>query len=255
MERSLIFYPDKVLEATPSEYGLSFEDVFFSASDGVKLHGWWIPASGSPQGRATVLWTHGNAGNISHRLHNARLLHEAIGVNLFLFDYREYGQSQGRVSEEGTYADAEGALAYLLNRPDVEEEKMVYFGRSIGSAVAVELAGRRAPAALILESPMTSIGAVARAIMPWLPVAALLATKYDSLAKIASIGAPLLVLHGTADEIVPFALGQELFEAANDPKRFYPIKGAHHNDTYLVGGDDYFSAWAAFLAEAGLAAD
>jgi fermentation-respiration switch protein FrsA (DUF1100 family) len=252
LEKSLIFYPDQHLEATPADYSLAFEDVFFKASDGVRLHGWWIPAPGGGEGRATLLWMHGNAGNISHRLHNARLLHDLLDVNLFLFDYREYGLSEGKVSEEGTYSDAQGALAYLEGRPDVGGDRIVYFGRSIGSAVAVELGTRKAPAALILESPMTSIKAVASAILPWLPIGSLLSTKYDSLAKVVEIRVPLLVVHGTADEIVPFAQGRELFEAANEPKRFHAVSGAHHNDTYLVGGEEYFGVWGRFLTEMGL---
>jgi fermentation-respiration switch protein FrsA (DUF1100 family) len=131
----------------------------------------------------------------------------------------------------------------------LDSSRLVYFGRSVGAAVAVELARRRAPAALILESPMTSIRAMARAIFPWLPVGSLLSTKYDSLAKIGALRVPLLVLHGTADEVVPFAQGQELFEAASEPKRFYAIEGAHHNDTYFVGGEDYLTAWESFLDE------
>lgn len=249
LEKTLIYYPDKYIEATPAEYGLAFEEVFFLTSDGMELHGWWIPAGGGGAARPTILWMHGNAGNISHRLHNARLLHDRLDVNIFLFDYREYGLSQGEVSEEGTYTDADGALAYLMSRPDLDSSRLVYFGRSVGAAVAVELARRRAPAALILESPMTSIRAMARAIFPWLPVGSLLSTKYDSLAKIGALRVPLLVLHGTADEIVPFAQGQELFEAANEPKRFYAIEGARHNDTYFVGGEDYLSAWETFLDE------
>ncbi|MFQ6671904.1 MAG: alpha/beta hydrolase [Candidatus Tectimicrobiota bacterium] len=249
LEKSLIYYPDKILEATPAEYDLAYEDVFFPAPDGMELHGWWIPAKGGGAGRPVILWMHGNAGNISHRLHNARLLHDRLDVTLFLFDYREYGLSQGEVSEEGTYTDAEGAQAYVRGRPEVDAERLIYFGRSIGAAVAVELATRRAPAGLILESPMTSIPAMARAIFPWLPVRSLLSTQYDSLAKIGTIHLPLLVLHGTADEIVPFAQGQELFEAANEPKRFYAIDGARHNDTYFVGGEAYFRVWATFLED------
>jgi fermentation-respiration switch protein FrsA (DUF1100 family) len=247
LDRSLIFYPDKHLEATPGDYSLFYEEVFFPASDGVELHGWWIPGPASGGVSPTVLWMHGNAGNISHRLHNASLLHDHLGANLFLFDYREYGLSKGKVDEEGTYLDAEGALAYLLSRPEMQGSNIVYFGRSIGSAVAVELATRQAPAGLILESPMASIRAVAKAIFPWLPVGSLLSTKYDSLSKIGKVRVPLLVLHGTADEIVPFSQGRELFEVANEPKSFYAIEGAHHNDTYLLGGEEYFRTWEAFI--------
>lgn len=248
LERYLIYVPERQLETTPRSEGLAYEEVRFPASDGLQLHGWLIPAPGA---RFTLLWCHGNAGNISHRVHNAAYLHRLVGLNLFLFDYRGYGQSAGGfsdLSEEATYRDAEGALAYLRGRPDLAGTRLVYFGRSLGAAVAVELARRHPPDGLILESPFTSIQEMARVLLPFLPIGELVGTKYDSLAKIPEIGVPLLVLHGDQDDIVPFEQGRRLFEAARSPKTFYPIRRARHNDTYIVGGDAYFDAWVRFFA-------
>jgi hypothetical protein len=250
-ERYLIYVPERRLEATPQSEGLPYEDVRFPAGDGVMLHGWLIPAPGAA---ITLLWCHGNAGNISHRVDNAKHLHRLLKINVFLFDYRGYGESAGSLrdlSEEATYSDAEGALAFLAARPDLAKTRLVYFGRSLGAAVAVEMARRRPPAGLILESPFTSISDMARVVLPFLPIGGLLTTRYDSLGKIGEIRVPLLILHGDRDDVVPFAQGRRLFEAANAPKTFYAIRGARHNDTYIVGGDDYFRAWAEFFGTVG----
>lgn len=243
IERSFIYFPERDLVADPDQVGLSFEEVYFVASDGVRLHGWFTPGRQD----VTWLWFHGNAGNISHRLDNLKLLHDELGVSIFLFDYRGYGRSQGTPSEEGTYRDAEAALAYLRTRRDVDPERIVYFGRSLGAAVAVELATCEPPLGLILESPFPSIQALARHHYPFLPIGPLLRTKYDSSAKIDKVKAPLLVLHGDSDEIVPLKAGRSLFEAAREPKRFHVIPGAGHNDTYLVGGEEYLQALRRFL--------
>ncbi len=243
IERSFIYFPDRDLVGDPGDVGLPFEDVTFAASDGVRLHGWFV----SGQKAITWLWFHGNAGNISHRLENLELLHDELGVSVFLFDYRGYGRSEGTPSEEGTYRDGEAALAYLRSRADVDADRIIYFGRSLGAGVAVELAVGEPPFALILESPVPSIPELARRHYPFLPVWPLIGTKYDSLGKIDKIAAPLLVLHGDRDDVVPFAAGRELFEAANEPKEFYTIRGAGHNDTYLVGGEEYFGVLRRFM--------
>ena len=271
LERSFIYFPERELIGDPAEFGLAFDDAYFTAGDGVRLHGWFVPGAGGsveqlnngtappseavplfqgsnvPAVPATWLWFHGNAGNTSDRLENLRLLHDELGVNVFIFDYRGYGRSEGSPSEHGTYRDAEAALAYLLSRSDVEPERIVYFGRSLGSAVAVELATRRPPFALILESPFTSMADLARHHYRLLPATSLIRTRYDSLSKIGKVRAPLLVLHGDQDDIVPFEAGKRLFEAASEPKRFYTIHGAGHNDTYIVGGREYFRALREFV--------
>ena len=243
IDRNFIFFPERELAGTPADYGLRFEDVSFAAADGISLHGWFI------HGRTDVtwLWFHGNAGNISDRLDNIAVLHDRLGVNIFIFDYRGYGRSEGRASEKGIYMDAEAALSYLRTRDDIDHSKIVLFGRSLGCAVAVEVAASRETYAVILESPFTSTRAMARRSYPLLPLGLLITTRLDSLAKIDKVRAPLLVLHGDADQTVPIELGRELFDAANEPKRFHVIEGADHNDTYLVGGDAYFGALRQFI--------
>jgi fermentation-respiration switch protein FrsA (DUF1100 family) len=248
LERYLIFFPDRVLEMTPGDLAIPYQDVRFPASDGLRLHGWLVL---TPAARLTLVWFHGNAGNISHRVENLGLLRRAVPLNIFLFDYRGYGLSDGRradLSEDATYRDAEGALAYLRGRADLRGTRLVYFGRSLGAAIAVEMARRHPPAGLILETPFTSIRDMARVALPYLPIGGLVRTRYDSLAKIPEVRVPLLVLHGDQDDVVPFAQGRRLFDAAREPKIFHTIRGAHHNDTFVAGGRAYLDVWAQFLS-------
>jgi fermentation-respiration switch protein FrsA (DUF1100 family) len=247
LEKLALYFPERTIVATPHNEGIAYEDVWFPASDGVRLHGWLVPA---PDARTTIIWFHGNAGNISHRVNNISYLHRLLGVNVFIFDYRGYGRSAGHrfnLSEPATYRDGEGALAYLRSRKDLASTRFVYFGRSLGSAVAIELARQQPPAGLILETAFTSIKEMASIVAPYLPFPGLLRTKYDNLAKIPTVRVPVLILHGDQDEIVPYTLARRLFEAANPPKTFYTVHGAHHNDIYVVGGEPYFQAWGRFL--------
>ncbi len=247
LDRYFLFFPDKTIMETPADYGLEYEDVFFEASDGVRLHGWFVPGESD----VTLLWFHGNAGNIGNRARNIALLHERVGVKIFIFDYRGYGRSEGGVTERGTYLDAEAALAYLRSREDVNADRFALFGRSLGAAVAVEIAARHQFHAVILETPFTSIADMAKRLYPVLsaifPVGAVVKSKYDALSRIKDVHAPLLVLHGDADDIVPLDIGRRLYDAANEPKRFYTIEGAGHNDTYLVGGEPYFEELRRFI--------
>ena len=246
IERFFIFFPERHLFQDPGDRGLDFEEVYFSAADGVRLHGWFVPG----EGEKTLVWFHGNAGNIGSRVDHLAGFHSRLGVNVFIFDYRGYGRSDGSPSEKGTYLDADGALAHLRSRGDVDPQKLVLYGKSVGSAVAVEAATRNEAYALILETPFTSIQAMAKRHYPFLPgVGALVRTKYDSLSKMKDIHSPVMVVHGDRDEIAQFDMGRELFQAANPPKRFHTVEGAGHNDTYLVGGATYFDALASFLAD------
>lgn len=245
IERHFIYFPEREMVASPSDFGLAFEDVAFSASDGVRLHGWFVPGEGD----VTWLWFHGNAGNISHRLDNLKRVQDRVGVNVFIFDYRGYGLSQGKPSEQGTYRDGEAAVAYLRSRHDIDPDKIIYFGRSLGASVAVEMATRHRPYALVLESSFTSVPEMARLTYPFLPVWPFLRTKYDSLAKMGKVEAPVLMLHGDRDDIVPLEIGRKLFLAAHEPREFFVIQGAGHNDTYLVGGGDYFRVLRRFVED------
>lgn len=249
LAEQFLYYPDKLLVGGPSRQALPFDEAYFPTADGLSLHGWYIPGSQA----LTWLWLHGNAGNISHRLDSISLVHHQLGVNVFIFDYRGYGKSNGRPSELGTYRDAMAAYDYLRSRSDVDPDKIIAFGQSLGSAIAIELARQRRLRALILESPFTSVPALFQRLFPLLP-SSLTRIKYDSLSKIGHIKVPLLVIHGETDAVVPHSVGKELFAAANEPKRFYPIPGAGHNDTYLVAGKSYFDAIREFLSGLGLAA-
>jgi fermentation-respiration switch protein FrsA (DUF1100 family) len=237
----LIFVPDSVLVGTPKQWGLDYEDVEFSTADGVRLHGWYVPGT-RPE---TLLWFHGNAGNISHRLDNLRLLHDQVGTAVFLFDYRGYGRSEGQPSERGLYEDARAALQHFVTRRGVPREDLIYFGRSLGSGVAIELATEATPRGLILETPFVSIRAMARSLFG--PLAVVAPSSFDNLSKSPRLKCPKLFIHGDSDSLVPYAQGRELFEAALPPKAFYTIRGADHNDTYLVGGSTYFRRIREFI--------
>ena len=245
LQRKMIFFPTSVLAYTPGDLGLAYEDVRIQTSDGVTLHGWMIPCDGSD---VTLLFFHGNAGNIGDRVENIRRLHE-IGLQVFILDYRGYGLSEGSPSEQGLYEDAQAAYAHLLSRDDVDKERITIFGRSLGGAVAVDLASRVPCRRLILESTFSSAADMAGHILPILPLGRLVTERFDSASKIDKVRAPLLQFHGTQDEIVPYRLGQKLHESAREPKEFVPIPGATHNDTYFVGGRTYFEKIRSFLSE------
>jgi fermentation-respiration switch protein FrsA (DUF1100 family) len=244
LERGLIYHPAAALVGDPGHVGLGFRDLTFRAQDGGRLHGWLVPGPRP----TTLLWFHGNAGNISHRLENLRLFVDELGVGVFIFDYRGYGRSEGVPSEAGLALDARAARAALL-AADVRAERIVYFGRSLGAAVALDLALDHPPPALILESPFLSIPAMANHLLPGAGL--LVRTRWDSSARITGLRSPLLVLHGDADEVVPFAQGRALFDRAPGPKAFHAIAGARHNDTYRAGRE-YSRACRDFLRAHGL---
>lgn len=245
IESWLLYYPFRAISITPARYGVPFEDVLFSAADGTRLHGWHVPpvkADGP-----VILWAHGNAGNVSHRSENIAMIRRETGAGVFIFDYRGYGRSEGRPREAGLYADMRGAHAWLKGR--VPPGRIFLFGRSLGAAVAVRIAAEGAQArGLILEGPFESLAAMGEKVFPFLPVRRLVVQEFDNVKWLPRVGLPLLLLHGDADEIVPFAQGRRLFELAPPPKRFHRIAGAGHNDTYLVGGPAYWAAWREFLA-------
>jgi uncharacterized protein len=241
---SQIFFPDPFLICTPSEELLDYEDVWFDTSDDVRLHGWMVPSEDSS---ALMLFCHGNAGNISHRVDNLRRLHD-IGLNVFIFDYRGYGQSGGLISEAGFYLDAEAAYTVARQHATARNLKLVIFGRSLGGTAAVHLGAQFVCSGIILESAFTHMAAMARVHFP-LPVpGGLLRHKLNALEKISRIKAPVLFVHGDRDNIVPINLGRELFDATKAPKEFMTIQGAGHNDTYFVGGQAYFDKIRDFIS-------
>ncbi len=238
---SMIFFPDRELVATPRHLGLDYEDVELETDAGGRSHGWLIPGASAK----TILWFHGNAGNISHRLDNIRLLHDLVGASILIIDYGGYGRSDGEPSEQRMYADARAALRFLRGR-GVAAEDTVYFGRSLGSAVALDLAVEHPPAKLILETPFESLRAMAGALVP-AALARIVPQRFDNLGKISRVRCPILFIHGDRDEIVPFEHSRTLFAAAPEPKAHYRIPGATHNDTYVVGGREYFETIRAFI--------
>lgn len=246
-EDRLIFQPSVEIVRTPRDAGLEFQDYFFTTPDGTRLNGWFIPHL---EAIATLVWFHGNAGNISHRVENIKLLHDKVRINIFIFDYRGYGRSEGSVSEEGTYLDGAAALEFVTKQLRVETKNLIIFGRSLGAAVAAEMASQFDSRALILETPFASIREMAQAVFPALPIGPFLQTRYDVLEKVRRIRVPLLILHGDRDEVVPYQQGKKVFEAAQEPKSFYTIRGAHHNDTFIVGGDAYFQRFRSFVEAA-----
>ncbi len=246
-ERVNLYIPSRTLDAKPSDIGLTYTDVSLTAEDGVKIHAWFIP---SENASATLLFCHGNAGNISHRLESIRLFHE-LGLNVLIFDYRGYGRSNGRPSEEGTYMDTRAAFDYAKTTSD----QVVIFGRSLGGAVAVDLASKvDDAAALIVESSFTSTIAVGKEVYPFLPVSWIVTMQYDSLSKIPRVVCPVLVIHSPEDDIIPYHHGQALFEAASEPKMFLEITGGH-NGGFIDSGEVYTDGIRRFLVEAGLKGD
>jgi len=242
LQSRLVFFPTRAIDATPDRAGLAYEDVWLQTEDGLRLHAWWVPAEPA---RGTVLFFHGNAGNISHRLPSLQTFHR-LGFNTLIFDYRGYGQSEGRPSERGTYLDAEAAWRHLVQDRGIGPDRVVLFGRSLGGAVAAGLAERHTPAALILESTFTSVPALAAEMYPFLPVRWLARIRYDTLDRLSRIDAPVLVVHSRGDDLIPFRHGQQLWEAARGPKEFLEISGSH-NDGFWTSGTRYEQGVGGFL--------
>jgi len=226
--------------------GLPLEEVWFRAQDGTRLFGWYVQAKGSP---AVLLWCHGNAGNIIHRLDNLASLY-AFGLSVFLFDYRGYGRSEGTPSEPGLYQDALAAYELLVTGKHVPPDRLVIFGRSLGAAVAGDLASRLPSAGLILESAFPSVEALARHHYWGLPADWFVSAQFNLAAKLRAVRRPILVIHGDRDRIVPLHMGQAVFEAAQPPKDWYVVRGAGHNDVVSVGGVSYFERFKRFVIDA-----
>ena len=247
LDQFFVFHPDRWRDQDwRARSGLPLEDVWFTTADGTKLFGWYV------ENRATagvILWCHGNAGNIINRLENLRELHR-LGLSVFLFDYRGYGRSQGRPSEEGLYQDALGAHDYLTRTRMISPERIVLFGRSLGGAVAGDLAALKPAAGLILESAFPSIEAVAKFHYGGMPLHWLLGAEFRLIDRLPQLSLPKLIFHGDQDDIIPLELGQQVFQAAKPPKFFYIIKGADHNNTYQVGGAGYFRRFVEFVQTA-----
>ena len=228
LEESMLFFPVRYPAGESWEpFGLQIEDAWFPSADGTRLHGWYVPRENP---RAVILFCHGNAGNVTHRADTLRTLHHDVGASVLCFDYRGYGRSEGTPHEKGMYADARAARAWLARRTGIAESEIVLMGRSLGGAVAVELAAGEGAKGLVLESTFSSVPDVAAAIYPWLPVRLLIRNRFDAAAKIRNYHGPLLQSHSHKDEIIHYVFGRKLFDAANEPKQFLELKDAGHND-------------------------
>jgi hypothetical protein len=239
--RKYIFFPERELWVWPEDYGLEYEEVWFQASDRTLLYGWWIP-----RGRFTVLFAHGNGGNISHRVDIAAKFYDA-GFSVFLFDYRGYGKSEGRPTEKGTYKDAEGATKYLQEKLGIPLSRTVAVGESMGGAVIVHLCTRYNFRTAVLISSATSLSQVMSHLFSDRPLNEKFAGVYDSSNKISRVHSPMMIIHGDVDELVPFTHGKELFLRANPPKVLYRVRSAGHNDVYEKGGKRLFERIREFV--------
>jgi len=244
---AFVYFPERSLSGAPGAVGLAYEEVRFPAADGTDLHGWWIP--GRRPGPAVVFF-HGNAGNISHRLDILRRLYDRVGLDVFVFDYRGYGRSTGSPSEEGLYADAKGARELLRTR-GWDRAGVLLYGRSLGAAVALQSATAEPPEACVLEAAFTSLDDLARLHYPILSylVRPWVRDAYPSIDRVRELRCPTLFLHGDRDEVTPIGMGWRLFDACQAPKWFRTARGAGHDDPAFVGGEGYWEGWEEFLRE------
>ena len=245
IQGKLLYYPNipsRKLTASPADIGLDYESVSITTSDGIEIHGWFIPAK---EERGALLFFHGNAGNISHRLDSLEIFFN-LGLSTFIIDYRGYGRSQGSISEQGTYLDAEAALKYLTETRNFSPHKVVVLGRSLGGAIAADVASRHSLGALVLESAFTSVPDMATKLYPIFPVRLLSRFQYNTKKSLLAVSSPVLIIHSPDDEIIPFENGQQLYNSARKPKEFLQIRGGH-NDGFLVSGPLYSDSLGDFV--------
>jgi len=247
LQTKLIYFPSQEYDWTPADVALIFEDLTLITRDGVAIAAWYIP---HPEAKGTILFCHGNAGNMSHRVGDAKVLHD-LGYNFLIFDYRGFGRSAGSPDEAGTYLDAQAAWDYLTKTRGEDPQRVILFGRSLGGAVAIHLASGLAdggPAALVVESTFTSLVDVARLHYPFLPVNWLLTNRYNSISRIGRVFCPKLFIHGTDDELIPIEIGRRLFDAAPQPKLFMETPGGHNSSGFTYTSE-YTDRFAEFLEQ------
>jgi hypothetical protein len=241
-QKRMLYMPYRTMNGSPSDIGLSFREVSFKTSDHVSISGWFV---GQGKDRDVVLFCHGNAGNISHRL-DSFYIFDYLGLDTFIFDYRGYGKSGGSPSEKGTYLDIEAAWRYLVETEHIKPERIILFGRSLGGAVAARQALNVNAKALVLESTFTSVPDVGVQVYPFLPVRLLSRYRYDTRSILPRIHLPVLVVHSPNDEIIPYSHGKALFETANEPKQFLKISGSH-NEGFINSKEIYIDGFKKFL--------
>ncbi len=240
---SVVYYPERPIRATPAEVGLAYEDTRFETSDGMTIAGWWVPAVRS---RGTVLYCHGNGGNISSCLDSIRTA-SRLGLDMFLFDYRGYGNSTGSPTEQGTYRDAEAAWDYLVGVRGIDPGRIIVWGRSLGGPVAARVAADHQPGVLIIESTFISVPEILRERYSWVPRWVVGDYAYDTRGSLGRVRAPVLVIHSPDDEIVPFRHGRVLYESIQGSRAFVEIRGSH-NRGHIESGDAYASSIDAFVS-------
>lgn len=243
LQGCMIHMPRSNMVATPADAALGYEEVWLETEDGETLHSWFLP---SPEERAVLLFFHGNAGNISYRLDSLEIFHE-LGLSVLIVSYRGYGESSGRPSESGLYKDGRAAYRHLVEERGVAPERLISFGRSLGAAVAANVAAEQEVGALWLESAFTSVPDIGSDLYPFLPVRLLTRYRYDSREALDSVTAPVLVIHSPDDEIIPYEHGRALYEAASEPKQFLEIQGSHNagfmrsREHYKAGLDEFLT--------------
>ncbi len=249
-QRRLIYFPSPGPVPSAAAFLPGARDVAVETEDGKRLSAWYLPTPDAHRGPAVVVFN-GNGGDRSGRAVLAAGL-ARLGMSVLQFDYRGYGGNPGTPSEKGLAADARAVQAWLAAQPEVDPDRIVYFGESLGGAVAIGLAAERSPAALVLRSPFTSLAEVAKVHYPWLPVGRLLIDRYPSIDRIGSLSAPVMVIAGDRDDVVPEVLSRKLFDAAPEPKRYLLVPGAGHNDPELAEGRHMLEEVGRFLSEAGV---
>lgn len=242
LEHKSLYFPFRTIEATPEDIGLDYEDINIITADGIRLTAWFIP---SEESRAVLLFCHGNGGNISHRLEKIMILNR-LGLDIMIFDYRGYGKSSGRPSEEGLSIDAEAVYDHMVNERELPPQKIIGYGESLGSPLIIDLALKREMAGIIIEEAFTSVKDMAREHFPFIP-AFVLKSSYNSLENIKNLTIHKLILHSVNDEIAPFEQGQRIFNSASEPKEFVELRGGH-NDAFMVSRDIYSSGIDRFIA-------
>jgi len=243
MQSSFLYSPVKEVTYTPEELDLDFDQVTFKTSDGLKLSGWYIPARNAT---FTVLFCHGNAGNMMHRLDSINLFNN-MNLNCFIFDYRGYGASEGTPTEAGIYLDAKAAYRWLTSHKKVPREKIIIFGRSLGGSIAAHLAQKARAGSLVIESAFTSYVDIGRKFYPYMPVRYFARFNYNTAEYIKNVHIPVMIIHSRNDEVVPFEFALELYETVEGPKKFVEIWGSH-NDGFLICSDTYNKAWKDWMS-------
>jgi fermentation-respiration switch protein FrsA (DUF1100 family) len=242
-EPHMLYHPARQIDQTPNQLGFTYEDVTLTASDGVHINGWFLPGARDP--KLTVLFFHGNAGNISHRFEKFGIFHD-LGVDTFSIDYRGYGRSEGQPNEEGTYRDALAAYEYLTQQRHISPDRLVVYGESLGAAIAADLASEVEVRGLVLEEGFTSVADVGQGMFPFLPVRWFVRNKYDTLGKMPRIKVPLLILHSRDDEFFNMRHAERLLAAANEPKQLVELRG-RHNEAFLTSATIYHDALHKFF--------